>query len=86
MENAVLIFFSLIFLIALAFVIKKWTTVKDFTNDVRDEMYKVTWPTQFEITQSTLLVFVVTGILTVMVWGVDWVLGAGMTGLMKLFL
>jgi preprotein translocase subunit SecE len=85
MQTAILAFFGLIVVFLVAAGIKYRMTIRQFTGDVRAEMDKVTWPSQAEIVNSTVLVFVVTIILTIMVWIVDFVLGHVMSGLMKLF-
>lgn len=84
METAILVFFGLLLVVILAFLIRNWTKVKEFKEEVHGEMYKVTWPTQTEVINMTVLVFVVTGIMTVAVWLVDKVLGVSIAGLFKL--
>ena len=55
------------------------TTVKgknawEFAQESRLEVRKVVWPTRQETMQTTLIVFVVTAILALFLWGLDAVL------------
>jgi preprotein translocase subunit SecE len=47
---------------------------KNFLNEVRSELSKVSWSTRKELLASTVLVITVTGILTVFIGIVDLVL------------
>jgi len=51
-------------------------SLRTFYYEVRAEMKRVSWPTRDEVISSTLLVGVATVVLTVLVGGVDSVLGA----------
>jgi len=46
--------------------------VTKYYNDVVTEMKKVTWPTQQELKDATVVVLVVAGILSVFTFSVDW--------------
>jgi preprotein translocase subunit SecE len=46
--------------------------VVKYFNDVVTEMKKVTWPTQDELKDATIVVLVVAGILSVFTFSVDW--------------
>lgn len=45
-----------------------------FLREVRGELRKVAWPSRPEVVSYTITVLVVTAFLTVLVWGMDWVL------------
>jgi preprotein translocase subunit SecE len=40
---------------------------------------KVTWPTWPQLQQSTMIVIVATIVITLVVWGMDFVMGKGLT-------
>ena len=41
---------------------------------MRGELRKVAWPSRREVVSYTITVLVVTAVLTLIVWGMDWVL------------
>lgn len=45
-----------------------------FLREVRGELRKVAWPSRSEVVSYTVTVLVVTAFLTLVVWGMDWVL------------
>ena len=45
--------------------------IKDFVEGVRKEMAKVTWPTQQELIDNTIIVIVFTIIISLFIFGVD---------------
>ncbi len=45
-----------------------------FLREVRSELRKVAWPSREEVVSYTITVLVVTAFLTILVWGMDWVL------------
>lgn len=45
--------------------------IKKFTNEVVSEMRKVSWPTQEQLRESTVVVIVVTAIITLFTFIVD---------------
>lgn len=52
------------------------TSPGEFVRQVRQETRKVSWPTRRETMITTIMVFILTGILSVFFLGVDWVLGS----------
>lgn len=48
--------------------------IKNFVNGVTAEMKKVSWPTQEQLKESTVVVISVTGIITLFVWLIDLVM------------
>ncbi|MGK2286661.1 preprotein translocase subunit SecE [Pedomonas sp. V897] len=52
------------------------TSPVEFVRQVRQETRKVTWPTRKETMITTIMVFILTGILSVFFLGVDWVLAS----------
>lgn len=44
-----------------------------FFTDVVKEMKKVTWPKPNELRESTIIVLAVCGVITIFVFGIDWV-------------
>lgn len=52
------------------------TSPVEFVRQVRQETRKVTWPTRRETMITTIMVFILTGILSVFFLGVDWVLAS----------
>jgi preprotein translocase subunit SecE len=53
-----------------------------FTNDVRAEVRKVTWPTQQEYVGGTVGVLVIVALLTVVLGVIDWLLALGIQQVM----
>ena len=53
----------------------------NFFTDVYKEMAKVTWPTQKELQESTLVVLGVCGVIAVFVFAVDWVVSTAIKGI-----
>ncbi|USD37824.1 MULTISPECIES: preprotein translocase subunit SecE [Ferrimonas] len=52
----------------------KGKTAWEFAQDARQEVRKVVWPTRQETMQTTLIVFAVTAILALVLWGLDAIL------------
>jgi len=48
-----------------------------FTHDARVELKKVIWSTKAEVIQTTVIVFVVVIIMSILLWLLDKLLGAG---------
>ena len=46
----------------------------NFLKDVRNEVQKVTWPGQQEVKGATLVVIVVCIILSLIIWGMDFII------------
>jgi len=57
------------------------TTPAQFLREVRSELSKVAWPHRREVVNYTIVVLVVTTLLTLMVFGMDWVLKNAVTNL-----
>ncbi len=50
------------------------TSPAQFLREVRSELKKVNWPTRPELINYTMVVLVTTIVLTLLVWGMDWVI------------
>lgn len=50
------------------------TPPPQFLREVRSELRKVAWPSRREVAVYTVTVLVVTAVLTLIVWGMDYVL------------
>ncbi|MBP9211215.1 MAG: preprotein translocase subunit SecE [Bacteroidetes bacterium] len=53
----------------------------NFFTDVYKEMGKVTWPTQKELQESTLVVLGVCGVIAAFVFVVDWIVSNAIKGI-----
>jgi preprotein translocase subunit SecE len=49
------------------------TSPPQFLREVRSELRKVNWPNRQEVISYTLVVLVTTAVLTLFVWGLDWI-------------
>ncbi|GAB3027079.1 hypothetical protein GCM10027051_34940 [Niabella terrae] len=62
--------------------------MKKFANYIRDSYTelaeKVTWPDWAQLQQSTMIVLVATIIITLIIWGMDFVAGGGLNLLYKM--
>ena len=56
---------------------EKIRNLRVFTYDARVELKKVVWSTKAEVIQTTLIVFVVVILMSVLLWLLDKLLGAG---------
>tara|TARA_B100000035_G_scaffold301338_1_gene297831 strand:+ start:300 stop:809 length:510 start_codon:yes stop_codon:yes gene_type:complete len=56
---------------------EKIKNLRVFTYDARVELKKVVWSTKAEVVQTTIIVFVVVIIMSVLLWLLDKLLGAG---------
>jgi len=56
---------------------EKVKNLRVFTYDARVELKKVVWSTKAEVIQTTLIVFVVVILMSVLLWLLDKLLGAG---------
>ena len=61
----------------IVFNTEKIKTLRVFTHDARVELKKVIWSTKAEVIQTTVIVFVVVIIMSVLLWLLDKLLGAG---------
>ena len=60
------------------------TTPIEFVNQVRAETAKVTWPTRRETVMTGVMVVIMTTVLAIFFFGVDSILQAIVTALLKL--
>lgn len=58
--------------------------IKQFSSDVSAEMKKVSWPSKEQLKESTMVVIIVTAIITLLVFGMDAIVGFGIKTLFKL--
>jgi preprotein translocase subunit SecE len=56
--------------------------IRNYLRDVQTEMSKVSWPTREELSESTVIVIVLSIILAIFVFGVD----TGLTNILKIVL
>jgi preprotein translocase subunit SecE len=52
----------------------KRTTPVEFIGEVRSELRKVAWPSRKEVFSYTLVVLVTSFVLTLLVWGMDYII------------
>jgi len=64
--------------------VKKRTNLAQFFREVRQEVRKVTWPTWKETQVSTVMVFIMIGIMAVFFLTVDGILRFGIEMLLRL--
>jgi preprotein translocase subunit SecE len=57
--------------LAVAYHTQKGSQGLAFAKDSRQELRKVVWPTRQETTQMTLIIIVVVGIVSLLLWAVD---------------
>ena len=62
---------------AILFNTEKIKSLRVFTYDARVELKKVVWSTKDEVIQTTIIVFIVVIIMSVLLWLLDKLLGAG---------
>lgn len=58
---------------------------RDFATDVQEEMRKVTWPDWPQLKNSTFIIIVFVAVLAVVIFGMDFVVGAAMNVVRSLF-
>jgi preprotein translocase subunit SecE len=61
--------------------VKARTSPAQFLREVRSELSKVAWPHRREVVNYTIVVLVVTTMLTLLVFGMDWILKNAITNL-----
>ena len=61
----------------IVFNTEKIKSLRIFTHDARVELKKVVWSTKAEVIQTTVIVFVVVIIMSLLLWLLDKLLGAG---------
>lgn len=60
--------------------------IKNYFAETRDELVnKVSWPTWDELQESTTIVVVASILFALLIWGLDTILGFGLTNFYKLF-
>lgn len=52
---------------------KERVGIKQYFREVRQELRKVAWPSREELTTYSVVVFAVTTVITLFVFGLDWV-------------
>ncbi|MEN8234753.1 MAG: preprotein translocase subunit SecE [Actinomycetota bacterium] len=52
---------------------KERASIRQFFREVKQELKKVAWPSREELTTYTIVVFAVTTVITLFVFGLDWV-------------
>ena len=72
---------GLIGIVILSFLVvfntERIRSLRIFTHDARVELKKVIWSTKAEVIQTTVIVFVVVIIMSILLWLLDKLLGAG---------
>lgn len=48
-----------------------WVVTREFWNDTRSEMKKVTWPGRHEVISTTIVTLIATIVFAVYLWGCD---------------
>ena len=62
---------------------KKRTGFLQYLREVRQELSKVAWPSREELTTYTIVVFAVTTVVTLFVFGLDWAFSKGILYLLE---
>ena len=62
---------------------KKRTGFLQYLREVRQELKKVAWPSREELTTYTIVVFAVTAVVTLFVFGLDWAFSKGILYLLE---
>ena len=57
------------------------TTAKEFLREVRGELKKVAWPTKAEVVTSTIVVLMAVIVMTLLIFGLDYVFAKGVLNL-----
>jgi preprotein translocase subunit SecE len=52
---------------------KERTSIRQFFHEVRAELKKVTWPSREELQTYTIVVFGVSTVMTLYIFGLDWI-------------
>ena len=56
---------------------KQRTGIRQYLREVRQELKKVAWPSRQELATYTVVVFSVTTVLTLVIFGMDWAFNRG---------
>ena len=62
---------------------KKRTGFFQYLREVRQELKKVAWPSREELTTYTVVVFAVTAVMTLFIFGLDWAFSKGILFLLE---
>jgi preprotein translocase subunit SecE len=62
-----------------------WGRSRRFLSEVRNEMGRVTWPSQKEVYATTVVVILFSVSMGIYLWGVDQILEAGRQWIYKMF-
>ncbi len=57
--------------------------IRQYLREVRQELKKVAWPSREELTTYTVVVFAVTTVITLFVFGLDWAFSKGILFLLE---
>jgi preprotein translocase subunit SecE len=59
------------------------STAKEFVRDVRGELKKVAWPTKPEVVTSTIVVLMAVIVMTLLIFGLDYLFAEGVLRLFE---
>jgi preprotein translocase subunit SecE len=62
-----------------------WRRASEFLTEVRNEMKRVTWPSQREVYATTVVVILTASFFGLYLFGVDLLLGAGVEWILRRF-
>ncbi|MEN8115131.1 MAG: preprotein translocase subunit SecE, partial [Actinomycetota bacterium] len=62
---------------------KERVGIRQYFREVRQELKKVAWPSREELTTYTIVVFAVTTVITLIVFGLDWGFSKGILYLLE---
>ncbi len=62
---------------------KERVGIRQYFREVRQELKKVAWPSREELTTYSIVVFAVTAVLTLFVFGLDWAFSKAVLGLLE---
>ncbi len=62
---------------------KERVGIRQYFREVRQELKKVAWPSREELTTYSIVVFAVTTVLTLVVFGLDWAFSKAVLGLLE---
>ena len=62
---------------------KQRVGIRKYLREVRQELKKVAWPSREELTTYTVVVFAVTTVLTLFIFGLDWAFSKGVLFLLE---
>jgi len=62
---------------------KERVGIRQFFREVRQELKKVAWPSREELTTYTIVVFAVTTVITLFVFGLDWAFSKAILALLE---